>query len=296
MNFLKKSVFIFLLIFPLFSFQSQVFGQSANFRFVVEERLAKAEVIRNGKKSVGIRLDEVCDVDNDTVAERVFRDYGAMFVAGSGVRLPVKCVFADESEVLAYQTSANPMTKTIGGTTITLQEEAMEALLEAIEDAAEKKLRITPRGGAIAAKRSYQNTVDLWYSRFNPGLTYWTGKGKISRRDAETARRAPTLEQVGQVLEWEKKGYYFSTDLSKSILYSVAAPGASQHIFMLALDVEQFANPQVRKILAEHGWFQTVLSDLPHFTFLGVDEAKLPKLGLEEKYSGGQKFWVPKMR
>jgi hypothetical protein len=296
MNFLKKLVFALLVIFPLLIFQFQVSGQIPNFRFIVEERLAKAEVIRNGKKTVGIRLDEVCDIDHDIVADRVFRDYGAMFVASKDVKMPVKCVFANESEVQNYQSSVKSKTKTVGGVTITLQEEAMEALLDAIEDAAKKNLKITPRGGSTAARRSYQDTVDFWYSRFNPGLNYWMGKGKIARRDAVRARELTTNEQVAQVLEWEKKGYFFSKDFSKSILYSVAAPGASQHIFMLALDVEQFANPQVRKTLADHGWFQTVLSDLPHFTYLGVDEGKLPKLGLEEKISGGQKFWIPKIR
>jgi hypothetical protein len=296
MNFLKKTWFVLLLLFPLFIFQFQVFGQSANFRYVVEERFAKTPVVRNGKKTVGIKLEEVCDIDGDTVADRVFREYGAVFVARDGVRLPPKCVFEDEPEVQLYQTSANPKTKNIGGTTITLQAEAMDALLDAVGDAADKNLRITPRGGSIAAKRTYEETVTLWFSRFNPGLAFWMSKGKISRSDADRARGVATHEQIAQVLEWEKKGYFFSKDFSKSILYSVAAPGASQHIFMLALDVEQFANPQVRKILAAHGWFQTVQSDLPHFTYLGVAEDQLPKLGLEEKYSGGQKFWVPKMR
>ncbi len=94
-------------------------------------------------------------------------------------------------------------------------------------------------------------------------------------------------------MEWESKGLYFSKDLSKSILFSVAAPGASQHIFMLALDVEQFANKNVREILADHGWFQTVLSDLPHFTYLGVKESELPALGLKKVTHGGQIFWIP---
>jgi hypothetical protein len=73
----------------------------------------------------------------------------------------------------------------------------------------------------------------------------------------------------------------------------VAAPGASQHIFMVALDVEQFANKAVRDILAAHGWFQTVKSDMPHFTYLGVKETELPALGLKREFSGGQKFWIP---
>jgi hypothetical protein len=83
--------------------------------------------------------------------------------------------------------------------------------------------------------------------------------------------------------------------LDKSILYSVAAPGASQHIFMLALDVQQFGDKRVRDILADNGWFQTVVSDLPHFTFIGVSEPELPSLGLKPVTSGGQKFWIPNL-
>jgi hypothetical protein len=295
MKFKKLFTFLPVLVITLLFNQFSVSGQIPNFRYVLEERLAKAEIYRNGKKSVGIRLDEVCAVDTDPVAERVFREYGAMFVAGAGVRFPVKCVFADEAEVEMYQNSASPKTATIGGTTITLQEAAMNALQEAIREAAKQNLRITPRGGPIAAKRSYQDTVRLWYSRFNPGLNYWTGRGKISRREAEAARGMDIQRQVAKVLEWESKGMFFSKDLSKSILYSVAAPGASQHIFMLALDVEQFSSKAVRDILARHGWFQTVKSDLPHFTYLGVKRNELEKLGLKRVLSGGQEFWVPNL-
>ncbi len=295
MNLKKINILIFSSVVFLLINQIQVFGQTANFRFVLEERLAKAEIYRNGKKTTGIRLDEVCAVDADPVSERVFREYGAIFVAGNGVRFPVKCVFADDSEVRSYQASANPKSQNIGGTVIELQEPAMTALLEAIADAKQKNLRITPRGGSIAAKRSYQDTVDLWYSRFNPALNYWTAKGKISRREAEMVKGWNIQKQVAQVLQWESKGWYFSKDLSKSILYSVAAPGASQHIFMLALDVEQFANKSVRDILAKHGWFQTVKSDLPHFTYLGVDASKLDSLGLKKVANNGQIFWIPNL-
>ena len=50
---------------------------------------------------------------------------------------------------------------------------------------------------------------------------------------------------------------------------------------MLAFDVNEFDNPRVREILAKHGWFQTVLSDLPHFTYLGLKEKDLPKEWIE---------------
>src|SRR5882762_1676604 len=103
----------------------------------------------------------------------------------------------------------------------------------------------------------------------------------------------PLHQQVAEVLELEHSGIYFSKDLSKSILYSIAAPGTSQHIAMLAFDVNEFDNPRVREILAKHGWFQTVLSDLPHFTFLGLKEKDLPKHGLKRMEVDGQTFWIP---
>jgi hypothetical protein len=305
----KKHLYFYAAFIFIILLGGQSFAQQNDIKTVLAQKLAKIKLV-DGKKTLknGVSLSEICDL-NEPVANRVFREYGAMFVGkddvfagfrlindGGQIKFFVNCVFNDEREVNSYQTSLRTKSATIGGTSVELREDAMDALLAAIEEGRQKGLRITPRGGATAAKRSYQTTVELWNSRFYPALTYWVGKGRISRRDADAAKNFDIQGQVKQVLEWEDKKLWFSKDLSKSILYSVAAPGASQHIFMLALDVEQFANPQVRKILAEHGWFQTVLSDLPHFTYLGNDEDKLPKLGLEEKFSGGQKFWIPKLK
>jgi hypothetical protein len=36
-----------------------------------------------------------------------------------------------------------------------------------------------------------------------------------------------------------------------------------------------------------------VLSDLPHFTFLGLKEKDLPKHGLRKFEINGQVFWIP---
>src|SRR5438309_1046001 len=52
-------------------------------------------------------------------------------------------------------------------------------------------------------------------------------------------------------------------------------------------------NQRVREILATHGWFQTVLSDLPHFTFLGLNEDELPGRGLKRIEVHTQVFWIP---
>ena len=220
---------------------------------------------------------------------------GAIFVA-KDVTVPPKCIFADEAEVTAFHKSLETSTKTIGGVRITLQTAAMEALERAREDARKKGLSITPRGSSTAGSRNFATTLRFWNSRFLPGLTHWTRRGKLTAGEAADIKKAPVPRQVTQVLEWEQDGIYFARGFSKSILYSVAAPGASQHISMLALDVSQFGNARVREVLADHGWHRTVLSDVPHFTYIGVPESELPKLGLEKKLSGGQDFWVPKMR
>jgi hypothetical protein len=98
---------------------------------------------------------------------------------------------------------------------------------------------------------------------------------------------------VPEILELEERGIYFAKDLSKSIIYSVAPPGTSQHLSMLAIDIAEFENPRVREIMAKNGWFQTVVSDLPHFTYLGTDENDLPDLGLKTVVSGDRRFWIP---
>jgi hypothetical protein len=115
----------------------------------------------------------------------------------------------------------------------------------------------------------------------------------MTGEDAARIRSLTPYGQVSEVLRLEKRGMYFAKDLSKSIIYSVAPPGTSQHLSMLAFDVAEHENSRVRAVLNIHGWFQTVVSDLPHFTYLGVSEAHLLQLGLKKKLSGGRVFWVP---
>jgi hypothetical protein len=260
--------------------------ETQNFIEFIEARL---------KSTYKMQLSQICPIETNSAANRVFADYGAIFVSNNGGKLPAKCIFENDLQVSAFQSGANPMTENIGGTTITLQKPAMEALIEARNEAVRKGLNLSPRGGSIAGSRSFEDTYKLWNSRFFPALSYWTKRGKISSADGEAAKRLPISEQVAQVLDWESEGYYFSTGFNKSILYSVAAPGASQHIFMLALDVQQFGDKRVREILALHGWFQTVKSDTPHFTYIGVEESELPLLGLKSVFVDGHKFWIPNM-
>ena len=256
------------------------------------ERSAFYTALKKALHTRKIKLEDFCDT-SDAVERRVLEDYGAMFLADSKVLPPPVCMFTSEQDVLDFQEQAKPTAATIGGARIELQPAALAALVAAREEARGAGLDITPRGGEEAARRSYDDTLRLWNTRFLPALAYWSKKGRLSKEQVERLRALRLRDQVREVLELEKTGIYFSKDLSKSILYSIAAPGTSQHIAMLALDVDQFADERVRQILARHGWFQTVKSDLPHFTYLGLEEKELPKRGLRAVIVGKQLFWIP---
>lgn len=230
--------------------------------------------------------------DTDNVGNRVLADYGAVFVARGGAVPPPTIIFEDERSVSTWQSSVKQERADFGGISIELQSSAMNALLEARDEAKQAKLDISPRG-TDAARRSYDETVKLWQSRVNPGLTHWVDAGRLPREDAAHIRGLNPHDQIPEILRLEADGLFFSSDFSKSILYSVAAPGTSQHISMLAFDVKEHDNPKVRAILAEHGWFQTVSSDMPHFTYLGVKGDELTSLGLKETTNGGRTFWIP---
>jgi len=255
---------------------------AAPFYGALERALANRDIV----------FSEFCP-DGDVVARRVLHDYGAMFVAAESVLPPPVCVFTSEDRVQQFQDTAGFAPATIGDATIELQPAATAALVRARAVAQGEGLDITPRDGAEAARRSYADTVRLWNSRFLPALDHWLRAGRLTENEVKRLTALPINEQVVAVLELEKEGIFFSKDLSKSVLYSIAAPGTSQHVAMLAFDVNEFFVDRVREILAAEGWFQTVLSDLPHFTFLGLQQGELVERGLKAVQVSGQKFWIP---
>ena len=250
------------------------------------------EALQKALKKRKVNLDTVCP-PADPVARRILEEYGAVYVADKKVKPPPVCVFSNEDQVTRFQEDAGYEAEQIGFDEVELQPEALKHLRKAREEAQKEGLDITPRDGAEAARRNYEDSLRLWNSRFEPALAYWLGQGRLTTEQVDRLRGLPLLQQIAEVLELEKSGIYFSKDLSKSILYSIAAPGTSQHIAMLAFDVNEFENPRVREIMGKHGWFQTVLSDLPHFTFLGLKEKDLPKHGLRSVEVNGQVFWIP---
>jgi hypothetical protein len=227
----------------------------------------------------------------DAAGLRILCEYGAVFVA-SGVRTPPAVVFRNEAEVSEFQRSLDVAAFRLGGFDLELQAPAAEAILGAVDDAHRDGLSINPRG-ADSAGRDYVGTIELWASRIDPGLDHWVNLGRLDAEAAARIRELPPYEQVSEILALEEQGVFFAKDLSKSVLYSVAPPGTSQHLSLLAFDVREFDDPRVRRILADRFWYQTVVSDLPHFTYLGIPEEDLPGVGLKLIETLGRSFWVP---
>lgn len=255
-----------------------------------------ANTNRNGQMTAGTgftaNLPSEFEHPSTDVGRKLLKEYGAVFITRGGATPPTKVVFRDGTEVSAFQVNLKTSSASIGGLPMLLQTAAMDRLQAAISQARSNGMSITPRG-EDSAKRTYGETVGLWESRVEPALVHWVGKGRLAKEDADRIKSMSTFDQVQEVLRLEEQGIWFAKDLSKSIIYSVAPPGTSQHLSMLAFDVKEHENAEVRRILNENGWFQTVVSDLPHFTFLGVKENELPGLGLKKRSDGGRTYWVP---
>ncbi len=221
----------------------------------------------------------------------LLRDYGAMYMA-RGVRLPPRLVFYSAADTARWQEQTPQISRRWDGVQVTLQPPAMAALATARDRALHAGMRLEPRG-ADASRRDYEQTARLWESRVRPALRYWQRRGRLSRREAARIRSLTPARQVPWVLRLERQGVWFSTYFNKSILDSVAAPGSSQHLAMLAFDLREYSNPRLWRLLAATGWYQTIPTDLPHFTYLGWPQTELPRLGLHLYRAQGHIFWIP---
>jgi hypothetical protein len=239
----------------------------------------------------GLHLQEVCDRSDPTEAH-LLALYGAVFVASDEVRVPPACVFADASAVGAFQAEVPSSTERIGGFEVRLQTPALDALLAARDELREQGRDLAPRG-ADAAWRDAAAVESLWRDRVDAGLEHWRRARRITTADADRIRALPPRQQVGEVLALEERGLAFGTRQAGPILQSVAAPGSSQHLAMLAFDVREYTDPVVIAALARHGWFRTVVGDEPHVTYLGRTEAELPRWGLHAVRQAGVAYWVP---
>jgi hypothetical protein len=268
------------------------FGGVADFLDVISNRSAAGAETPSSTKT-GSSFANVCPIDKSVVAKRVLSEYGAMFVSSEKVTAPPTCLFRDDAEVSTFRSSVGTGFVIINGFQVQLQKPAADALNGAIADSLTQGVRIHPLDGAVAAGRSYSDSVRLWNSRFEPALRYWTRRGRISADDASAVAEMPLEQQIEKVIEWEDQGMRFGTNRANSIFASTAPPGASQHLSLLAIDIAPPITPTIIALMNSHGWFQTVKGDRPHFTYLGLTEKELPGRGLKALVFDGTQYWVP---
>ena len=248
---------------------------------------------RFAKTNSDWKLENFCPISTNPVAARVLREYGSMFAASDAVALPIACIYGGESEVKRFQNGLAKGPVDAGGIRVNLQAKAAEALQKSIQEASEIGLSITPYDGAIAASRTYGDSLMLWNGRFFAALDYWTRRGRLTAADRDAVSRLDLQKRIETILNWESQGIFFSTDRTRSIFSSTAPPGSSQHLSMLAFDVAEYSQPEIREILSRNGWYQTVVGDPLHFTFLDVPEGELPSRGLRVVERGSHRYWVP---
>ncbi len=241
------------------------------------------------------RLAQAFASVSSSVERRLFSEYGAIFTTAATP--PPGVIFADASEVEQFQASLKVRRAQIGDFEIELQSQAMETLVSAVEEIGGENGRITARASDSGA-RSYQTTVGLWLRNVTRGLEHWESVGRISAGHARVIRDMTPVDQIALILDLEEtQQLFFGTYFDRSILYSVAAPGTSQHLSLLAFDVAEYEDGEVERVLGRHGWYRTVPNDLPHFTYLGHTREALADKGLmlvtQEYGERSYSFWIP---
>ncbi|MER3491545.1 MAG: peptidase M15 [Mastigocladus sp. ERB_26_2] len=183
----------------------------------------------------------------------LLRAYGAAFVIHNPeVQLPSKVLFKDEKETKEFQDTLT-MGKVNGTNNCYLQKVAADALNQA-----KAQISIPLKSGYADSDctRSFAANVRFWRKYAND----------------------KTLARVQQGQETK-------------ILGTVAPPGASQHLWGLAIDLRVSTEAQ-RQALNQNGWFRTVEYDVPHWTYIGYPPDKLGDLGFQNKVIGGISYWL----
>jgi len=189
----------------------------------------------------------------NTYEYTLLRTYGSVFVSpDAAIKLPPKEVFANEQETQSFQTTLT-MGHVDGTRDCYLQKPAADALNQARKL---EKIPLKSGYGSGDCTRTFNTNLRFWHKYANN----------------------QTLARVQQGTETK-------------ILGVVAPPGTSQHLWGLAIDL-RVSSEQQRKALNENGWFQTVENDVPHWTYIGLSEDKLPLFGFKNKLVRGISYWV----
>ncbi|MBU7582604.1 MAG: D-alanyl-D-alanine carboxypeptidase family protein [Nostoc sp. TH1S01] len=183
----------------------------------------------------------------------LLRSYGAAFInPADDVKLPPKLIFDNEEDTKEFQSQLT-LEKVVGTNDCYLQKSAADALNKA---RLQFNIPLKSGYGASDCTRSFATNLRFWHKYANN----------------------KTLEKVKEGKE-------------TAILGLVAPPGTSQHLWGLAIDLG-VSNTKQRQILNQNGWFQTVVKDVPHWTYLGVSAEDLPKLGFRNQVIQGITYWL----
>lgn len=183
----------------------------------------------------------------------LLRAYGAPFVnLESTIKLPRKLVFSNHKETIDFQDSLT-IGKVIDTRNCYLQQSAADALNKA---RSQVKFRLKSGRGQSDCIRDFDTTKRFWKKYTNSRTLDLVKKGKETR-----------------------------------ILGTVAPPGASQHLWGLAIDLRVNNRKQIAA-LNKNGWYRTVEYDIPHWSYIGYPQEKLLKLGFQKKVVRGITYWV----
>lgn len=236
--------------------------------------------------SRGRPLAQICN-PAEPVSAAILAQYGALYVSAPQLILPSTCI-PDRQELAAFSRRVIFESRNIDGVQVSFQKPALDAFMGARQAAAAQGLSIRPNG-SNATLRDYETTVEIWQRNLKAGINV---HGAAAARQAELL--SPDIRlSIAVVLEIEKSGLLLGSGGGKSILQVAAPPGTSQHVSGLALDIAEYEDARVREILAEHGFFQTIANDFPHFTFLGLRSDQLAGIGLAPRVIEGHTFYVP---
>ncbi|WP_414623610.1 D-alanyl-D-alanine carboxypeptidase family protein [Calothrix sp. CCY 0018] len=183
----------------------------------------------------------------------LLRAYGAPFVnLQSTIKLPKKVVFANDKETKEFQDTITKG-KVAGTRNCYLQKSAADALNKARSQA---KFRLKSGYATSDCIRNFATTTRFWRKYTNSRTLDLVKEGKETR-----------------------------------ILGTVAPPGASQHLWGLAIDLGVNNQKQIAA-LNKNGWFRTVEYDVPHWSYVGYPPKKLVDLGFNKKIIRGVTYWV----
>lgn len=183
----------------------------------------------------------------------LLRAYGAAFVNQQpAIKLPPKVRFTSDLETKQFQTTLT-MSKVNNTSDCYLQKSAADAFHKA---RSLTEIPLKSGYGASDCTRTFAANLRFWRKYANDS----------------------TLAKVQQGKETE-------------ILGTVAPPGASQHLWGLAIDLGVTNDVQIQA-LNQNGWFRTVENDIPHWTYLGLLKENLPQFGFKNKVVGGITYWL----